>query len=125
MGLLNWLEDTGVKALTDKETIRLPYEALAEVVTQKLINGADEALLAQVKKTAKGGFLFAKEMKSLDGRYEFHVGARQRGPISMKTVWLFDNEQNKFYQLDKDRRWKKFYRLVDTAVKMEQLNRCK
>lgn len=125
MGLFNWLEDSGVKALTGKETIRLPYDVLVEMVKQKLINGADDDLLARVRKTAKGGFLFAKDMKSPDGRYDFHVGARQRGPISMKTVYLFDNEQNKFYQLDKDRRWKKVYRLLDTAIKMEQINRGK
>lgn len=125
MGVLNWLEDASVKTLTNKETIRLPYEELAEIVRKELINGADDAFLALVRKTAKGGFLFPKEMKKPDGRYEFHVGALQSGMwlLRMKSVWLLDNEQNRFYQLDKDRKWKDFYRLVDTAIKMERINR--
>ena len=40
-----------------------------------------------------------------------------------KTVWIKDIEANKFYQLDKDRKWKKFYKSVLGEINMEKINR--
>lgn len=79
MGLLNWLEDTTTKAATGMETVRISYESLAKIIEKEFISGADEAFLKQVKKTAKGGFVFNKELITANERYKFHVGALQRG----------------------------------------------
>ncbi len=125
MGLMSKLGDAAINAVTKKETIRLPYEEMANIVERAFISGADDAFLAKVRKTAKGGVMVRKEMKSADGRYDFYVGARPHGLIWMasKPVWIFDNETNKFYQLDKNGRWKKFFKMVDAKIKMEKINR--
>lgn len=125
MGLISKLSDAAINAVTKKETIRLPYEEMANIVEREFIWGADDAFLAKVRKTAKGGFMMRKEMKSADGRYEFYVGTRPHGLAWMasKPVWVFDIETNKFYQLDKNGKWKKFYKMVDAKIKMEKINR--
>ena len=125
MGLFDKMSDMAIGGLTKKETIRLPYEEMAKIVTEEFIKGADDSELAKVMKTAKGGFLFDKEMKSKSERYDFHVGTRPHGLVwlASKPVWVLDCEANKFYQLDKDLKWKKFYKAIETAVKMEKINR--
>ena len=127
MGLLDKISDMAIGGLTKKETIRLPYEEVAKIVTEEFIKGADDAGLKKVLKTAKGGFLIDKEMKSQNERYDFHVGSRPHGLVwlASKPVWVFDREENKFYQLDKDLKWKKFYKSIETAVKMEKINRAR
>ena len=125
MGLLDKIGDAAVKGLTSTETIRLSYEDLAKIVEREFIYGSDDAFLAKVRKTAKGGFVIPKEMKSKNGKYDFHVGTRPNGLLwlSSKPVWLLDREANKFYQLDKNLKWKKFYKAVETAVNKEKTNR--
>lgn len=125
MGLFDKMSDMVVGSITKKETIRLPYEELAKFVTDEFIKGADDAWLGKVLKTAKGGLVIAKDMKSKTGRYDFHVGTRPRGLLwlASKPVWILDNEENKFYQLDKDTKWKKFYKATEVAVHMEKINR--
>lgn len=125
MGLLDKMSDMVIGGITKKETIRLPYEQLASLVTDEFIKGADDAWLGKVLKTAKGGFVITKEIKSKNERYTFHVGTRPRGLLwlNSKPVWILDNEANKFYQLDKDTKWKKFYRAIEAAVSMEKINR--
>lgn len=126
MGLIDKISDMVVGGITKKETIRLPYEELVKIVKDEFIKGADDASLKKVKKTAKGGFMIiSKEMKSKNERYAFHVGTRPYGLVwlASKPVWILDNEANKFYQLDKDTKWKKFYKAIDVAVKMEKINR--
>lgn len=125
MGLLNKFLDSAVALTTGQETVRIPYDALAKIVQEEFVVGSDDTYLEQVRKTAKGGVFFPKELLSENGRYTLRVGAFQRGfwLLRSKAAWILDNEQNKFYQLDKDRRWSKFYAAVDTAVKMEMINR--
>lgn len=125
MGLMSKLSDAAINVATKKETIRLPYEEMANIVERAFISGADDAFLSKVRKTAKGGIAVRKEMKSADDRYVFHVGSRPTGLIWMasKPVWIFDNETNKFYQLDKNGKWKKFFKMVDAKIKMEKINR--
>lgn len=125
MGIIDKVSDLVIGGITKKETIRLPYEELTKIVTEEFITGADDAYLAKVIKTAKGGFIINKDMKSQNERYDFHVGIRGRGLpwFTGKPVWIFDNEANKYYQLDKDKKWKKFYKAIGVAVKMEKINR--
>ena len=125
MGLLNKLGDLAVKGMTRAETVRVPYEELAKFVDAEFIRGADDGFLAQVKKAAKGGVLFPKELKSVNKRYDFRVGTRPNGLLwlSSKPVWVFDNEVNKFYQLDKNLHWKKFYKAVEAFIAREKINR--
>lgn len=126
MGLFDRLEDMAVEKFAKKETVRLPFEQVAEIVKDEFIKGADDEFLNKVAKTAKGGNIFTdKKLESKTGRYLLFVGHTQNGIMfgRRKTVWIEDTETNKFYQLDKDRRWKKFYKAVDSAVKMEKINR--
>lgn len=125
MGFIDKMSDMVIGGITKIETIRLPYEELAKIVTDEFIKGADDVWLGKVLKTAKGGFMFNKEMKSKNERYNFHVGTRPRGLVwlASKPVWILDNEANRFYQLDKDTKWKKFYKAIEVAVKMEKINR--
>lgn len=125
MGLFDKLGDAAVKGITKAETIRISYDALSKIVIDAFVVGADDAFLAKVLKTAKGGFAIPKEMKSKEGRYDLHVGARPNGCVwlSSKPVWVFDREVNKFYQLDKDSKWKKFYKAIQSAIQLEKINR--
>lgn len=126
MGILENLGDKAVEKFAKKETIRVPYEQIVEILKDEFIAGADDDFLQKVLKTSKGGNLFtSKKLESKSGRYLFHVGNLQRGIIfgKRKCVWIQDNETNKFYQLDKDRYWKKFYKSADAAIKMEKINR--
>lgn len=127
MGVFEKFEDAVTKGLGGKETIRVPYEQMAKIVRDEFISGADDEFLEKVKKTAKGGSLFTeKKLESKTGRYLFYVGNLQRGFLLLgkrKTVWIKDIEANKFYQLDKDRYWKKFYKAVLGEINMEKINR--
>lgn len=125
MGFIDKMSDMVIGGITKKETIRLPYEELAKIVTDEFIKGADDAWLGKVLKTAKGGFVITKDMKSKNERYDFHVGTRPHGLVwlASKPVWILDNEANRFYQLDKDTKWKKFYKAIEVAVNMEKINR--
>ena len=127
MGLLSKIGDIAVKGLTKNETIRLPYNEIVKILEKEFISGADDEFLNKVRKTAKGGFAVPKEMKSKNERYDFRVGTRPRGLLwlNSKPVWIFDNEANTFYQLDKNLKWKKFYKAVDTSIKVEKINRNK
>ena len=125
MGFIDKLSDKVISGITEKETIRLPYEELAKIVTDEFIKGAEDAWLDKVLKTAKGGFVIAKDMKSINESYDFHVGTRPNGLVwlASKPVWVLDNEANRFYQLDKDTKWKKFYKAIEAAVNMEKQQR--
>ena len=128
MGFINKIGDSIIKGATQAETLRLPYAELANIVDQEFIRGADDAFLKKVKKTAKGGGLFFnREMKSKNERFDFHVGTRPYGLawLPSKPVWVFDREENKFYQLDKNLKWKKFYKAVLETIKTEKENRNK
>ena len=125
MGLFDKLFDKAAEKLSGKETIRLPYEQMAGLVKDEFITGAEDEYLDYVLKIAKGMW-YKKDGKdffnllSSNGRYLFKV-LKVSG--SKKSVWLEDNETGKFYQLDKDKDWKKFYKEIETAVKMEKINR--
>lgn len=109
MGLLAKLGDKAVEGVFDAKTIRVKYDELAKIVTDKFIAGADDSFLKTVAKTAKGGIVISKEMKSKNERYDLHVGVRPNGLIwlNSKPAWVFDNEEQTFYQLDHNIKWKK------------------
>jgi len=126
MGLLDNISDTITSKVSKKETIRLQYSQLAEMVKDEFIVGADDEFLNQVVKTAKGGGVFTeRNLLSKDERYLLYVGGWNRGWIFgiSKMIYILDSELNKFYQLDKDRSWKKFYKTVNTDVELEKINR--
>lgn len=127
MGLFNKLEDKIVEGAIKAETVRVSYDVLAKILTDAFIFGADDTYLEKVLKTAKGGFAVPKEMVSGNDRYVLHVGARPNGCVwlSSKPVWIYDRIENKFYQLDKDIRWKAFYNSAKNAVGEEKFNRNK
>lgn len=119
MGLIEKISDKAIGGLTKTETVRVSYEELTEIIKREFIDGQDDAFLSKVLKTAKGGFLFDKNLKSKNQRYDFHVGTRPHGLVwlNSKPAWVFDNEKDKFYQLDKNIKWKKLYKAVMCAVK--------
>lgn len=129
MGLLDKASDSLLHKVTKKETIRIPYEQLAEIVKEKFIKGSDDNFLKKILKTAKGGYFSytGKYLTSVDKKYTFHVGTRQNNILFLfgggMEAYVLNNEENKFYQLDKDRNWKKFYKAVVSAVNTEKLNR--
>lgn len=127
MGVFEKFEDAVTKGLSGKETIRVPFEQLSKIVYDEFIKGSDDEFLEKVKKTAKDGCMFTeKKLESKDGRYLLQVGCTQSGVLifgNRKTVWIKDIEANKFYQLDKDRKWKKFYKSVLGEINMEKINR--
>lgn len=126
MGLLDRASDWAIGKVTKKETIRIPYQQLADMVREKFIKGADDEFLKKVSKTAKGGYFsaFGKDLVSPDEKYRFHVGTRQNNILFLvgggMEAYIIDYEANKFYQLDKDRNWKKFYKAVIEDVKKER-----
>lgn len=125
MGFFDRLSDKAVEKFSGKETIRLPYEQMVGLVKDEFITGADDEYLGYVLKIAKG-LWYKKDgedffnLISANGRYLFKV-LKVSG--SKRSVWIEDHEANKFYQLDKDKDWKKFYKEIETAIKMEQINR--
>ena len=128
MGFIDNLGDKAVEKLTGQETIRLPFDKVAEIVKNEFIKGADDDFLKKVAKTAKGGAVKARILSSKNERYEMRVSGDIPNILDLllgrkKVVWIHDNEANKFYELDKDRKWKKFYKAVETACKMERINR--
>ena len=127
MGVFEKFEDALTKGVSGKETIRVPFEQMSKFVCDEFIKGNDDEFLEKVKKTAKGGNMFTeKKLESKNGRYLLQVGGTQRGVLLLgkrKTVWVKDMEANKFYQLDKDRKWKKFYKSVLGEINMERINR--
>ncbi len=126
MGLSNFLADKIVKKVSGAETIRFATEALCELVKEHFIQGADDAFLESVRKTAKGGGLLRNtRLFSKDNRYELFVSNIHRGMIFgiRKTVYILDHEKNVFYELDKEKNWKQFYTVVDGMIKLEKINR--
>lgn len=128
MGLLNNVTDSLVKKIAKAETIRITYQQLAEIVRDEFIKGADDEFLKKVQKTAKGGgWITKKNLDSASGRYTLHVGCWNTGYIlgRRKQTYIFDNTENKFYHLNKDGQWKKFYKAVNSEVQMEKINRAR
>ena len=125
MGLLDKVNDSVLKKVTKKETVRVNYEQLTEIVKEQFINGADDEFLNKVLKTAKGGGVFTQRtLKSNPERYTFFVGGGNRWFFGReKQSYIFDNVENKFYRLDKDRHWKKFYKAVGAFITAEKNNR--
>ena len=127
MGIFEKFEDAISKRVSGNETIRIPFEQMSKLVYDEFIKGNDDEFLEKVKKTAKGGCMFTeKKLESKTGRYLLQVGGTQRGVLLLgkrKTVWIKDTEANKFYQLDKDSKWKKFYKSVLGEINMEKVNR--
>lgn len=121
MGLFNKISDVVSGAVSKTETIRVSIEELADIVAKEFIYGSDKSFLIKVKKTAKGGVVVTKQLKSKDERFEFHVGARPHGLIwlASKPVWVYDKAERKFYQLDKNINWKKFYKVIEARIEEE------
>ena len=73
MGLIEKISDKAFGGLTKTETVRISYEELAKIIKREFIDGQDDVFLNKVLKTAKGGFLFVKNLKSKNEIYDFHV----------------------------------------------------
>ena len=114
MGLLDEVTDK----MTNAETVRISYSELAEKINQDFIKEQQNADFDKILKTAKGGFLIEKNMTSADGRYTFHVGTRPHGLVwlNSKPAWIFDKQERRFYQLDKNYKWKHFYNAVKNII---------
>ena len=124
MGLFDKLGDKVVEKLTGKETICLPCENMVQLVSDIFIFGNDEEYLNNLLRIAEGKW-YKKDgetyfnITSADGRYMLKV-TKISG--SKKQVWIQDDAANKFYQLDKDKEWKRFYQAVDARIKMHRIN---
>ncbi len=125
MGIFENMTDKLVEKVSKRETIRFTAEQMVELVKELFITNANDEFLKQVEDTAKGGNVFTeKRLASADGSYVFEVGNLQRGVAfgQSKTVWIKDMQANKFYEIDKDKNWKKFYQGVCNAVRMERVH---
>lgn len=125
MGIIGNLVDKALDKAMKTETINLPFEQLAQIVKDEFMPGADDEFLKKLEKTAKGSLFRAKCLDTASGRYQLYVGVL-RGGFNLsgrRNVWIMDREVKKFYQLDKPSKWKKFYKLVRTDVRMERVNR--
>lgn len=131
MGILDRLGDKAVEKITKRETIRLPFDQMAQLVQDWFIAKADDEYLEAVGRTAKCAGVFpVRKMTSKDEKYNWRVEKLRWSIFDVirgrrKVVWILDVDAKKFYQLDKDKDWKKFYNAVDTAIKMEKVNRNK
>ncbi len=110
------------------EKIKIPYEQLVKIVTDEFIAGADDAYLPSVQKTARGcrflGIIFKKSLVSATGKYRLNVSGGLWFMFKIrKRVWVENLETNQIYKLNKCGHWKKFYKAVETACKMERINR--
>lgn len=125
MGLSDFLADKIVKKVTGAETIRFSTDAMCELVKEHFIQGADDVFLESVRKTAKGNFFTRAILVSKNNRYELRVENTRIGMLCRieKSVYVLDHEKNVFYQLDKDKNWKKFYAKTDNLIKLEKINR--
>ena len=126
MGLSNFLADKIVKRVSGAETVRISADALCELVKEHFIMGADDAFLEEVRKTAKGGGIFKNmELLSKNQRYKFFVSNIKKVTIFgiPKNVWILDQEKNVFYELEKEKHWKRFYMTVENMIKLEKINR--
>lgn len=120
MGLSNMLEDTLVKVINKGESVRLPYDKMAELVHKYFIEDADDEFLREVSQTAKGGTWFKdRKLESSCGKYTWRVSAPLRSfnifAVS-KNVWIHDKQRNIFYIIEKRSHWKKFYQKVKTDI---------
>lgn len=124
MGVFEKFEDKVVGKVTKMDTVRLSPDELADKVNDIFIKGASADMLKKVAKTAKGGYFSysGKWLTSADGKYRLHVGSRQNNFLFLLggglEAYIIDNEENKYYQLEKNRFWKKFYKAV--LAKLEQ-----
>lgn len=110
------------------EKIKIPYENLVKIVTDEFITGADGEYLRSVQKTARGcrflGIVFKKSLVSKTGKYSLNVsGGLWLMFITRKRVWVENRETKQIYKLNKCSHWKKFYKAVELACKMERIKR--
>ncbi len=111
---------------SNSKTQFLEIEELLKIVNEQFIIGADDLLLAKVKKTAKGGGIITwKQMMSQDNRYKFFVGNWNYIWIfgRRKIVYVLDNQENITYMLKSGWKWKKFYKSVIEAIIVEKSKR--
>lgn len=99
MGLSDFLADKLVKKVSGAETIRFSTDALCEFVKEHFIQGADDAFLENVRKTAKGNLLKITTLFSKNNRYELRVQNIRIGILckTQKSVYVLDHEKNTFY----------------------------
>ena len=129
MGILNKLGDGFVERLTNSETIRLSYEEMSKLVNDYYIAGADDEYLKKVNVISKGGKIKFRELMSENNRYKYKVSSYPwnvlEAFLKRKSVWIYDNDTDRYYQLDKDTHWKKFYKEIEMLIKFEKINRKK
>lgn len=123
MGIIDKASDSLIKKIAKKETIRVTYEELANMTDKLFLSDADSAFAKKVVKTAKGGCpVTQKSLKSKSGRYTLFVGNSKWLFGKSKQTYIYDETERKFYELNKDRYWKKFYKAVLCAASKREFN---
>lgn len=120
MGLSDKISDKVVKTVFKKETMRLSPEQLADIIKQEFIDGSDDEYLKSVHKVIKGSVILNRYIVSKSERYCLKVLSGYA--FTGRAVFVEDREVNKFYQLDKDRHYKKLFKIVDSTIKMTRIN---
>lgn len=111
------LGDKVLKAAFKVETIRLSPMELADMIKKEFIDGADEVYLKKLHKTIKGGLFLSKYLVSHSERYCLKVFTWDTF-YTGRAVWIEDRESSdKFYQLDKNRNYRKLRKLIYSIIK--------
>lgn len=129
MGILNKLGDSFVEGLSNSKIIRLSYEEMAKLVNEYFIVGANDEYLDKVRIISKGGKIKFRELMSINGRYKYNVSSYSMDIVEIflkrKSVLIFDKDTNKYYKLDREIHWKKFFKEIEMYIKFEKINRNK
>lgn len=117
-GLVNTIADSVVEKVSGIKTMAMSVEELTDLISSIYIDGVSEEGKNELKKAIKGGLFRDVILKSKDGRYTLLVGSYQiyYAPFTRRTVWIEDHEMKVYYQLAKDRWYKKLKAAVNQRL---------
>ena len=102
------------------KTVYMDVEPMAELIDRCFIQGAEKEQLDQVRATIKGKFFLIQQYTK--GDYQLRVSEYKIRyfPFNLRTVWVYDQKNDTFYEL-RHRRWykkirKAVYERLDCAV---------